>query len=152
MSERISSLSTPFFRFLLPPIWLIAVPTPLVSFGHSDLGWSDAFEEFSFVALAFWLLGATFVIWFAGRLRTVWLEDDHLIVKNVRKEELVTLSDVEEVWETWFWNPKMIVVNLAPERWPPRKVVFLAPMELVWPFSVHPVVRRLRALLNSQSE
>ena len=67
------------------------------------------------------------------------------------KEMRLPLTLIQEVDETRFWNPKMIKIRLLPRPDLPEQVVFMAPLALQLPFGVHPVVKRLRSLIEEVS-
>lgn len=151
MRERLSSLWTFFYRVIFPATWIAGFGAGTLALWFSDDAASPETHETKLPFLAMWVIGSFFILWFARRLRTVWVEGDHLVVANFFKEERVPLILVQEVDETRFWNPKMIKVRLLPRPDLPAQVVFMAPLAFQIPFGVHPVVKRLRSLIQEVS-
>ena len=91
-----------------------------------------------------WVFGSAFILWFTRRLRTVYLHADHLTIGSGREEENVPLASVIEVTETWFWDPKQIIIRYARPDGEEARAYYIARFVLHWPFSPHPDVRYLR--------
>lgn len=143
--ERLSSRWTFFYRVILPAIWITGFGAGTLALWFSDNAAAPEAHEMKLPFLAMWMIGSSFILWFARRLRTVWVEGDHLVVVDFFKEERVPLTLIQEVDETRFWNPKMIKVRFLRRPTLPELVIFVAPLRFQRPFSVHPVVKRLRS-------
>ena len=150
MREQLSSPRTFYWRVLCPLSWS-------GGFGSGTLAiWLDHHQppvppEFKVLFTGLWVVGSAFLLWFARRLRTVWLEEDHLIVAGFGWEEIIPLHLVENVTETRWWRPKMIKVRLQPLPGLPKHVVFVAPEGFDYLYADHPVVQKLRARVEEAS-
>lgn len=150
MREQLSSRWTFFWRVIFPVTWSGGSGLIMLT---AWLGWMDHRERpaplgFKVAFLAGWVVGSAFLLWFARRLRTVWLEDDHLVVAGFGSEEIIPLHRVENVTETRWWRPKMIKVRLQRLPGLPKQVVFVVPEAFDGLFADHPVVQKLRARME----
>ena len=147
--ERLSSLWTFFYQFVFPSVWITGFGAGTLALWFSDdSAMTRPPSDIKFTFLAAWIVGSGFILWFVMRLRTVWLEDDCLVVIYFRKQERIPLALVQDINETRFWNPKTIKVTFQPRPNLPTCVIFMAPVSFQLPFSVHPVVMRLRLLVE----
>jgi hypothetical protein len=149
MRERLSSLWTFFYRVIFPAVWIAGFGIGTLALWFAERVPPSKTNEMRLPFLAMWVIGSCFVLWFAPRLRTVWLEGDHLVVADFSKEEHVPLNSIQGVDETRFRSPKTIKVRLLPRPHLPEQLVFIAPLVFPFPFSVHPVVKRLRSLIET---
>jgi len=59
-----------------------------------------------------WLVGSSYLIWFARRLRVVSIDERTLFVSAGREEIQIPFSSVERVKENFWANPKIITLTL----------------------------------------
>lgn len=149
MRKLISSQWTGFYRYVFPALWI-------GGFGAGTIGmWvsgpAPEMEAMKWQFLLFWIIGSAFIIWFTRRLKVVWLEQDRLVVSGHGGEFTVPFSEIDEVSETRFWNPKMINVHLKRTINDTDKVVFLAPMAFQLPFTDHPRVKELKEMVKNSN-
>lgn len=149
MRERLSSRWTFFYQVIFPGVWIIGFGAgTLTLWLAGDSAPSHPPPEMKFTFLTAWVVGSSFILWFVIRLHTVWLDGDNLVVTHFHKQERIPLALVQEINETRFWNPKTIKVVFQPRPNLPAQVVFMAPLSFQLPFAVHPVVKRLRSLVE----
>lgn len=78
-------------------------------------------------------------------LRTVWLEDDSLIVRIPGGEHAVPLTSIEDVSESWLVTPKTITVRIRLSSGETQDIMFAANGDgASLPFGEHGTVRLLR--------
>jgi hypothetical protein len=92
-----------------------------------------------------WTVGTGIILWFTRRLSDVWLEGPELLVVRGSVQERIRLTDIRDVSESRYWNPKHIRLRLRGGAASQEQVIFLAPVGFQMPFSDHRVVRDLRA-------
>ena len=102
-----------------------------------------------------WVGGCAILLWLAARLRTVWLEEDHLIVAGFGWEKTFPLHLVASVTQNRWWHPTLITIRFRPLPGLPGQVVFLTAEGFSGLFSGlftdHPVVQKLRARVEEAS-
>jgi len=138
-----------FYKIVSPVLWiggfaLIAIVSPRLNQG-SD---SASMSQITIVICLFWMLGAILIMWVASRVRTVWLDGEHLIVRHYRSETRIPLSAVRSISETRMWDPKMITLSLEDRDGLPEKVQFVAKLTFLPRFATHPTVEQLQALVD----
>jgi hypothetical protein len=151
MIKRISALSTTYHKLIFPALWTIGfgMGTLMIWIGSfSDKAGHKTPSDAKLLFLVFWIAGTLFNIWFSLRVKHVWLEDDHLIIKNFKEKKIVPVWQIEEVTETRFWRPKMIKIKLKePTIWGDQ-IVFIAPLSMKLILFNHPVVIELREMAS----
>ena len=138
---------TYFYKRIFPPLWIISFFL-LTLFVW--LGGGRAASSLKWLTLICLLGGSSFILWFAARLRTVTLREDHLVVSDYRSEELIPLLQVEEVEETRIWNPKLIKLRLVRSGQWGEEIIFIAPLRFQFVFSNHPLVKELREMISKK--
>ena len=71
------------------------------------------------------ITGSTFLLWFAARLKVVYLDGQQLYVSDMRDEVQVPLCDVGRITETSLTHPKTVTIELTRDSAFGRKVVFV---------------------------
>jgi hypothetical protein len=145
--EQLSSSRTFWYKLVFPILWVSG-------FGLGTLamfaGWYDHSSpqdlNTRLTFLLVWVVGSSFIIWLAHRLKTVAVARDHLLVGNYQKEIEIPLSSIIRVSETHLVNPKQIVLRLYPACEFGDKIVFIPKVRFYNPFGDHPAVTRLRRL------
>lgn len=152
---RLSSVWTMFYKIVFPAIWIGGFGAGTIALCVINVQTHAAGTPLATMRLMFilsWILGSSFILWFALRLRTVWRDGDCLVVRNYRTEVRIPMSAVRRVKETRMWNPKMIVLDIDPTGNLPEKVVFVAQFAFQLPFSSHPTVKQLLDLAEKARE
>lgn len=142
MPRQLSSHWTLFTKVLLPPLWIgLGVWLALEA--------RDAGDAVRLALAALWLASGLFVVWLAVNLKQVWLEGDFLEIRGLRETLRVPLRDCEAVSGTLFLSPELISIRLRRPVAFGSRVVFLPRQRGFHPFSPHPLVARLRALIQA---
>lgn len=146
MEKLLSSKLTYFYKWIFPTIWIITFGFITYSFWTGSCAVYGVTKWLVLVCL----IGCSFyLLWFSSRLKKVKLEGKYLIVSDYRTEELIPLSQIEEVKETRLWNPKLIKLNLKrPGKWG-NEIVFIAPLGFYFVWSDHPSVKELRDIIKN---
>jgi hypothetical protein len=144
---------TVFYRAVFPVLWIaiFGLGTVLLWVGDFDQATAPPLEM-KVIFLVGWVVGSAFVYWFTRRLRSVWLENDELVVGDLGRSESFPLSSVVQITESRFTNPKTIKILLQHPSGGIGEITFLAPAKLQVPFTDHPVVRMLRARVDEARE
>ncbi len=149
MEKLLSSKLTYFYKWIFPPVWIITFSFITYSFWT---GTCAGYGVTKWLVLAFFIGCSLYLLWFSSRLKKVKLLGKHLIVSDYRTEELIPLSQIEEVKETRLWNPKLIKLNLKRPGKIGNEIVFIAPLGFYPVWSDHPLVENLRNIIkNNQS-
>jgi hypothetical protein len=150
MTHRLSSRLTFYYRFLLPALWIpgFGLAALAVWIGRTNAG-EPIPTEIKLVVLAAWIVGSLVILRLALGVKTVYLERDRLIVSDAGNDMRIPLTEVEDIVESRFWNPKLIKVTLRHTLAYPRQIVFLAPVRFQFVWSEHPIVRELRTQVAS---
>jgi hypothetical protein len=149
MQERLSSSWTFYYKVVLPVVWIggFGLGTIIlwtVNSAGSQLQLNVIRGVFFFV----WLVGSSFILWFAVRLKAVTLSEGTLIVANFRQEIRIPLSSINEIRESRLVNPKTIKLTLYPPCDFGEKVVFIPKIKFYNPFGQHPIVKQLKELTH----
>jgi hypothetical protein len=153
MREQLSSRMTFFLRSVFPPVWsalfglaVLLVWTVGPRPGHSaplPLGMKLLFTSV-------WAAGSAFLFLAMRGLRTVWLENDHLVVSAGGEEWLIPLAAVERLDDSRFSNPRKITIHARGPTGELVKVRFMAPQVLMLPaWKPHPMAAMLRERIDS---
>lgn len=145
MPERISSSLTFVYRAVVPPLIIGGFGIALVTaFRVSAEDGASPGGGVNVMAVLAWAAGSAFLLWLTGRLRSVFLLSDALLVSNLGRERRIPLDRIVGVTET-LTTPKLIRVEVEEVPGQREAIVFVAPFEPRIPFSTHPVVLRLRS-------
>jgi hypothetical protein len=151
-SQRISSASTDFWKWLWTPLWIILFGVFIL------LGWLGVLDAQIPVAglLALsgvWLgLGSFFVFW-SMKLDHVWLVGDELRVVRRGRTLRFPLREIRDISETRWSRVKIVTLKLRPGSPAGRSIFFIPPWRPL-AFLSHPLVTELRdrrELLESHS-
>ncbi|MBT3202149.1 MAG: hypothetical protein HN350_19780 [Phycisphaerales bacterium] len=162
--RRLSALSTVFYKIVFPAIWFVGLGMGTVAAFAIDLSLPHGAALLGgvrWLLLAVWLVGSSLLIWFGSMLRTVWLDDECLIVRNFLAEVTIPLSAVRHVRETTRTRnqkngsinlPKMIVLEIDATGHLPDRVRFVAPFAFQTEFEPHPLVIELLDLSDQTAQ
>lgn len=138
--QRISSLSTVFHKFVLPVIFGIWLLNRLVIWGPPD-------DTFLFMLIL--LQCGAYFLWHAWVLKAVAIDKRkrRLYVSNYRKEIAIPFSEIAEVTEFIFFEPRRITIHLHNEMEFGKTMVFLGTYRFGgnW-VRPHPIVSELLKL------
>jgi hypothetical protein len=153
--RRLSSLVTPFVKFLFAPIWILGFgagvalmwldPQGLVS---ADPGGGTTRV---WMTLGF-LIGTGFLYWSAISAVRVVLRGDGLLVSNLFVTETIPFADIAEVDQFTWAQPRMITVRFTRRTRLGGSIRFQPRMSLSSiPLGYDDVVGELRALSRGES-
>ena len=149
MRRPLSSPLTPFWKFVVPALFLAGVLYLLAlqcldKFRNRD-GAPLSYGEFG-LSLAICTAILAQVFWYAKRLKRVQVDDHDLYVSNYRSEIRIPLTDVCEVNETTGDRRNFFAtIDLRQKSAFGQRIVFRPRFRLYWT-GLHPVVRELQAL------
>ena len=153
VTRRLSSRTTAVYKFGFPLLWIVGVGLVTIALWFDWINEPEPTPgEVKWIFIFAWIVGSTIVIWFSRRLRSVHLQGDHLLVSDYLTEIKMPLTELEEISETRYWNPKMITLRVRRGSWYPEQIVFLAPLAFQAPYSDHPVVRDLRRAVSESEQ
>jgi hypothetical protein len=155
--RRISSLMTFYFKFLLLPLYLLGIINFLFVFGPSD----PLFDTRNIIFIVLYsaaFLG--FYAWLGWPLKRVLLDDINkcLYISNYRKEITIPLSQIADVKDFVFSDPRRVTIYLRKPEIRTQmtsplhagefgnKIVFLVTYRFFGGWSTHPIVDELRQL------
>jgi hypothetical protein len=136
VSIPLSSRLTPFYKFVLPTLILAGMCFGAVmAYVHPESmngpdGWTRDYAWA--LMLGFGVLMAGVVWWFAGRLVSVELDDDELVISNYRAEIRVMLSNLEAISGPTITNPPRYTLTFVEATEFGRKVTFMPPQDLTF--------------------
>ncbi len=139
MQKEISSSSTFSFKVLFPCFWILGSGFMVLnsSFNGARVDW---------LLLLNWVGAFIFLIWFSYRLKSVRIDGDLLFIKNYRKEISTPLSNITDVSESYWGDPKTIKLVFRDATEFGEQISFLG-QEFHFAFwRSHPVVHELRKL------
>ncbi len=143
MPQQLSSRWTLFYKVALPPIWLLlGVWLALLA--------SDAPDPLLLPFFGVWAGVALFVLWLAGALKHVLLEGDALEIRGLRESLRVPLRDCESVSGTSLLNPELVWIRFRRPTAFGSRVSFVPRRRGFRPFTPHPALAALRALIQEQ--
>jgi len=150
MRQEISSLWTPFAKFVLSPALGVGVTMQVGMVLFDKVAFESEAEWI--VWKVFFLLNWSVLMWLlytrGMRLTKVAVSDDGLIVSNFFREIMVPFRDIETVKGSIFLSPDFIWVSFRRPTELGERIVFM-PKRLQWPFSAkHMLVKRLEDLAS----
>lgn len=141
MPQQLSSRWTLFYKVVLPPIWLLlGVWLALLA--------GDLPDSKLVPLVGVWAGVALFVLWLAGTLKQVLLEGDALEIRGLRESLRVPLRDCEAVSGVSLLSPELVWIRFRRPTAFGSRVTFVPRRRGFRPFSPHPVVAGLRALIQ----
>ena len=142
MSRTISSSGTIFNKFILPGfflgIWWICTVAAFID--NDDFKWQGLF---------FGLAISLFFYWSCIRLKKVELDNQYIYVSNYLKKILIPLSEIEKISEIKFFNPHYIWITFKHRTKFGKIIMFMPKGWNTYVFKSHPLVKELRAIINS---
>lgn len=108
MPRRISSLATFFYKFILPVIFVVSLIN-LVFYSFRPTAEFDApSRKIAFGAFLF----LVFTLWMYYRIKKVSIDKNNLYVSNYRKEITIPLSEITEVREFFWSEPRNVIIHI----------------------------------------
>lgn len=146
--RRISSRWTAFYKFVFPVLFAIGCVNVFFLIGPpwAIRGLNSAQDWFVYV-IPFLFVG--FTVWLGWGLRrvTIGAPNRQLYVSNYRKEISIPFSEIANVTEFRFSDPRRITIHLHNETEFGKKIVFLGTYRLGgWLAGPHPIVDELLKL------
>ena len=144
--ERLSSLMTPFQKFVFPAIW----PVLMVFFWYqvSRTGGLDLGSPLLLFGI-FGVAGTAFIFWYAARLCKVEREGPDLILSNYHQEIRVPLAEVAEVKCARWSKAKEITLLFRRQTELGSRVTFVPKTEwFLMGWGEHPLAEELRSLVR----
>lgn len=154
MEEKLSSSATFYYKVIFPTLWI-------GMFGLGTLGlWLGIFNqptlpplEIKYIFLIAWIIGSSFILSLALRLKSVSLMGDYLVIKNFNRTIQAPIRNMKKISESRFINPKTISLTFYPPSEFGEKISFIPKAKYrltLNPFSEHPIVTKLRELTKIQ--
>jgi hypothetical protein len=138
----LSSHWTLFYKVGLPPLWLgLGLWLGLLGRHAGDLAAAPLG--------VLWLGVGAYLLWLAGALKHVRLEGDALEVRGLREALRVPLRDCEAVSGSLLLYPELVFLRLRRPTAFGSRVIFVPRQRGFHPFSRHPLVARLRELIQA---
>jgi hypothetical protein len=142
--RRLSSQLTVFYKKVFPVIWV-----GFLIFYAVVVGAAGPLDQLHVVMglvtpalmLVFGYILFRFFAW--PLVDEVWLDGDHLVIRNRGREDRLALSQIGSVTASQWVNPERI--TLHPHGGAPIK--FCAPLRMHFPMSQHPLAEELRRLI-----
>jgi len=101
--------------------------------------------------LTMWLVGSTYLVWFASRLRRVSLDDGILKASNFYREVSVPVAAICRVTQSYMSRPTTITIHLDRQTSLGSKIFFVPEGPLHF-LSSHPINDELNAIITSTHE
>jgi hypothetical protein len=138
--KLLSAPSTIFWKFVFPTIWISGFGAGAITSAlraHDDSRW---------IFPAVWILGSSWLLWFALRLRRVALGGETLYISTYRREIALPLSAICRVSQSYMSRPQTICLRADRETPLGQKFIFIAGG---WPriISPHPLAVDLEQLV-----
>ncbi|MEP6788942.1 MAG: hypothetical protein ABJB40_10960 [Acidobacteriota bacterium] len=147
--RRISSILTVFYKFILPAIFAIGIVNVWIIWGARSLHPKEDIPVWFFYVIPFFLLVTSILS--AWRLKWVAIDAANLrlYVSNYRKEIAIPFSEIANVTEFRFSDPRRITIHLPNETEFGKKIVFIGTYRFlgIWA-GPHPIVDELQNLAH----
>ncbi|NIM18481.1 MAG: hypothetical protein GTO45_41405 [Candidatus Aminicenantes bacterium] len=150
MAKLISSKATIFYKFVLPPLWIVLAGS-IIFFVHSNLASFHTRGEAKTVRLIVILalaVGTVLISWVFPRLKKVELLADALQISNFSQTIVVPLRDIESVSGSILMNPELIWIRFREPTEFGAKIVFIGEYRISRGLTRHPVVKELDNLIS----
>ena len=95
-----------------------------------------------------WLIAASYLVWFARRLKNVSIDDDFIYVSGFRKQIQIPLAHIEGVKENFWASPKLITLTLNHPSEFGTKIVFVPDFLVFAALRSHPVVQEIETAVR----
>jgi hypothetical protein len=146
--QTISSASTFWMKFVFPAIWIpgFGFGAFILWFGlargkHGEL--PPAAMKYAFAII--WVLGTTFILWIAIRLKRVRLDETNLYVSKWFREITVPIIEIASVTEARWIKGHPILIHFKNTSACGRSVMFMPRLRLAFG-SRHPIVGELQRI------
>lgn len=145
--RRISSLLTFPHKFLLPALFAVGFLDVLIWGARPNITHPD----FAPLVVGYLMpiLFEVISVWHGWRLKRVLIDqaNQRLYVSNYRREISIPFSEIANVTEFFFSDPKRITIHLHNESEFGKKIVFLATYRFGgWLSGRHPIVNELQQM------
>ena len=150
--ERLTTGSTTYWKYLFPTTWISALGAFNAAVWLDLIGSPPAPMALKVVLLGAWMVFSPFFIWWSSRMRHVWTDGDHLIVRAHGSHIRISPSEIVDVRESRYRKVKEITIELRRDvPGVGREIMLVAPWAWQKPWSDHPIVTRIRELKKLQS-
>ncbi len=141
--QRLSSLVTPFLKYVIP-----AVPPILVVFLFYQFSRTEGANLYTTLPplMLFGVMATALSFWVGSRLYKVEREGPDLILSNYRKEIRVPLAEVVGVECFWFSSNKEITLHFGRPTEFGSRIIFAPRNDLSLAGYEHPLAEELRRL------
>jgi hypothetical protein len=144
--QTISSASTFWMKFVFPPLWIsgFGFGAFILWFGlargkHGEL--PPAAMKYAFAIL--WVIGTSFIIWIAVRIKRVQIDGANLYVSTGLREIAVPITEIGSVKELRWIKGHPITIGFKKATACGTSIMFLPKLRLGF-WSKHPVVEELQ--------
>ncbi len=110
-------------------------------------------DNVKLIFLVAWVLGSLFMLIDTIRLKTVFLDNDVLVIKNFASVIRVPLRNVKRISESRLMRPKTITLTVYPASDFGARITFIPQAKFQAMFNIwseHPTVMKLRELTGMQ--
>lgn len=147
MDKRISSSFTFFSKIIFPIVWIsgVGIVTLIMFFAPFEVSPPVA-AKLTFLIL--WMISSSFVLWFAIKLKSVFMNDKSLIVKDYSKKIAIPYIKVMEVRDIHYINQRIIKLHIHPECDFGSTIIFIPTFKIFNPINQHPIVAELNQKIN----
>jgi hypothetical protein len=134
--RRLSSVLTPVYKIFFPVLCCAVFGAATISAVTTDgTPWPPLMIP--------WLVGSGFLFAYGLPLKAVFIDDSHLFVSGIWREEAIALSNIAEITERVFFNPRRIWVRFRTPTSFGNTIVFMPTVSFaLW--RPHPTVAELR--------
>lgn len=132
-----SKISLPIFCVIGIILWVYMLAT-------EKIGESAILFFVLAVAMCFQPLYLTF------KAKRVWLKDDKLTIKGIKKEIIVSLNEVSDFSGGIPFNPAVVVMHLNKKTTFGKKIIFIGRFHFWGALFPHPIIYELKDLLKKE--
>lgn len=148
--RTISALSTPIYKFVWPPVFLIS-PIWFVFGGFAkQVGNDQFFRDYALLFIFIFLFNAAIFGWLALKVKRVEVDAEHLYVSDYRKEVRIPLEEIVDVTEMRWVQPHWVTVHLTRPSDFGKKIVFVPPWRFGAFWTKNELVGDLKELARSK--
>lgn len=148
MPRELSSRLTPWYKFLVPAIWIsvFGLGTAAVIVADVSAGPQGGRTppEVKWIMLAVWIGASGLIWWFCCRLKRVWVDGAAPRVSNYFREERIPLASVTAVTENFWVNIRPVTVQFRLPTAFGQRIVFMPRVRWFLFWRPHPVAVELR--------
>ncbi len=142
-TQPLSSRMTPFSKFVLPGIFLAALPVWL--FQIQD-------PKFGYVPAVFWTAACVFLLWWTMPIKQVSLRGDKFIVSNYLKEVSVPVSSLVRIREDRWNRTPNIALFFDPPTPFGRKIRIVVPWNFIGSREFDRIAKILHGIIENNAQ